>query len=182
YRKLDCANREIRLLELEPGSPSATIKAKLRHVTLTSKPTYEALSYTWGSPADRRPMSLDGFNGTVTANLSAALRQLCNQDRPRVLWVDALCVNQDDKDERREQVLIMRDIYEAATKVLAWLGPASDDSDLAMDLVDKRRTDLILQSQSRESSAFEKLCSRPYWTRVWILQELAVNRQRCVFG
>ncbi|RYP22315.1 hypothetical protein DL767_009072 [Monosporascus sp. MG133] len=182
YRKLDCTTREIRLLELEPGRRSATIKARLRHVTLTSRPTYEALSYTWGSPTDRRPMSLDGFDVTVTANLSTALQHLRYEDRPRVLWVDALCINQNDKDERREQVLIMRDIYEAATKVLAWLGQASEDSDLAMDLVDKGKADKILQRPSHESSAFENLCSRPYWTRIWILQELAVNYQRCVFG
>ncbi|RYP74374.1 hypothetical protein DL771_003041 [Monosporascus sp. 5C6A] len=175
YRKLDCTTREIRLLELEPGRRFATIKARLRHVTLASRPTYEALSYTWGSPTDRRPMSLDGFNVTVTANLSTALQHLRYEDRPRVLWVDALCINQNDKDERREQVLIMRDIYEAATKVLAWLGQASEDSDLAMDLVDKWKADKILQRPSHESSAFENLCSRPYWTRIWILQELAFN-------
>ncbi|KAK4120783.1 HET-domain-containing protein, partial [Parathielavia appendiculata] len=171
---LDCATRQIRLLKPEPVLRSPTLKARIRHVTLTSRPTHEALLYTWGSPVDRRPMSLDGFNVAVTANLSSALQHLRHEDHPRVLSVDALCINQDDKDERRELVLIMRDIYEAATKVLAWLGEASKDSDLAMDLVDKGMADKVLQRQSRESSAFKKLCPRPYWTRIWILQELAV--------
>lgn len=63
----------------------------------------------------------------------------------------------------------MRDIYEAATKVLAWLGQASEDSDLAMDLVDRGNADKILQRTSHESSAFKNLCSRPYWAQIWIL-------------
>ncbi len=182
YEALDTNNRSIRVLELSAGDWNAKISVKLTQVSLDAGPEYEALSYTWGNPKDRRLINVNGRPIKVTSNLDAALRHLRLEDRPRLLWVDALCINQSDLDEREQQVRLMRQIYSSARKVLAWLGEASSNSDLAMDLVKQRQYTKILEKGSVESAAFETLCARPYWTRMWILQELAANPKQCAIG
>ncbi|KAG7285934.1 hypothetical protein NEMBOFW57_008230 [Staphylotrichum longicolle] len=182
YEALDTNNRSIRVLELSAGGWDSDISAKLTQVSLDAAPEYEALSYTWGNPKDRRSITVNGRRIKVTAHLDAALRHLRFEDRPRTLWVDALCINQTDLDERERQVRLMRQIYSSARKVLAWLGEASSDSDLAIELLQKKQYAKILEKGSAESVAFEKLCSRPYWTRMWILQELAANPKQCAIG
>ena len=76
---------------------------------------------------------IDGFRVSVTTNLEVALRHLRSETVKRLLWVDAVCINQQDDMEKSEQVKMMRDIFSSAQKVLAWSGEASYDSDEAMD-------------------------------------------------
>ncbi|KAF2852567.1 heterokaryon incompatibility, partial [Plenodomus tracheiphilus IPT5] len=151
------------------------LRAKLSCTSLAStpKPVYEALSYTWGDAKDRHPVDLDGVHCSVTVHLAVALQHLRYKTHSRYLWVDALCIHQGDIIERREQVAIIRDIYEASVNVLRWLGEARDDSHLAMDII-KRVDAKKISNRTTYASAFENLCSRPYWTRTWILQEVAV--------
>ena len=182
YEPLKCDEKEIRVLEVEAGSTKEGIRARLKRVSLGTSPAYEALSYVWGSPKDQKAILVDGSPFHVTTNLATALHYLRYEDRPRTLWIDAICINQSDYDERQQQVQIMRDIYASATKVLAWLGEPSDDSDLAMKLVQKTELQKVQVKNSVEAIAFANLCSRPYWTRIWILQEISVNYRNCVFG
>jgi hypothetical protein len=95
-------------------------------------PKYEALSYCWGDPADNVRITVDGVDIDVTRNLESALRHLRRSMTPRRLWVDAVCINQLDNAERAVQVSRMSQIYAQASCVLIWLGPASENSELAL--------------------------------------------------
>ncbi|KAF7185680.1 Heterokaryon incompatibility protein 6, OR allele [Pseudocercospora fuligena] len=106
-----------------------------KRVALRDAPPYVALSYAWGDPSMTEPLILDNKRINVTKNLSNALDHLerCLDDE-EALWVDALCIDQDNELEKSNQVAHMRDVYAKATKVFAWLGPLDDspDSDLAL--------------------------------------------------
>jgi len=127
----------IRLMTLLPGAFDDDIRITLKTSLLATwyKPTYEALSYTWGSP--QNPVSIFvGASGDatllVTQDLATALRYLRELDGERVLWIDAVCVNQHDLEERGRQVQRMADIYIMAARVVLWLGPGSHDSAKAL--------------------------------------------------
>lgn len=183
---------DIRLLTIQPGHRDASLACQLQDVVLNEQPAYEALSYTWGDANDRRPITLDGFPWDVTANLDCALRHLRHQDKPRIMWIDALCINQADMDEKAEQIPKMRIIYTSATKVVIWLGPAGDDGDAAMEGIQHIATkfrDLgdvnfhcITPDDLRQAGidvtninwpSVWSFLNRPYWQRIWVLQELA---------
>ena len=119
-------NGEIRLLHLEGGPFDSVIGCRLEVVSLDKKPVYRALSYVWGD-ASNKPMTII-VNGTrfgVTVNLELALRRLRAHGNGAVvtLWADAVCINQDDVDERGKQVALMGRIYKSCTDVCVWLGP-----------------------------------------------------------
>jgi hypothetical protein len=97
-------------------------------------PVYSALSYTWGDPTVTEEISVDGSPMQVTTNLKAGLKALRAQAILAV-WIDALCINQEDILEREQQVLRMQTIYSKAAEVIIWLGPKTDDSALAMSRI-----------------------------------------------
>jgi hypothetical protein len=132
----------------------------------------------------------------VTTNLEAALRHLRYEDRGRVLWVDALCINQRDVRERNSQVKKMRSIYTGAKKVVVWLGP-EDDAKVALNFCKELREIRQLEvsevygdgnsvqtfdpwaiwKQYKEDEPKWKACEglfigRSWWTRTWIIQEV----------
>ena len=86
---------------------------------------YEALSYVWGDPNVTRPISCGSTQLNVTVNLFAALLAVRSCSYPRLLWVDAICIDQKNIKERDQQVRIMGDIYSQAKQVLIWLGEMS---------------------------------------------------------
>ncbi|OCK81951.1 HET-domain-containing protein, partial [Lepidopterella palustris CBS 459.81] len=117
--------RNIRVVYIEPAlAASDPISCSLEIVHLDAKPPpcYEALSYVWGSPRGTIPISCDGKSLLVTPNLLEALRRIRHFRYTRLLWVDAICINQDDPMERSVQVQAMRDIYAKAANVIIWLG------------------------------------------------------------
>ncbi|KAF3004605.1 hypothetical protein E8E14_007502 [Neopestalotiopsis sp. 37M] len=96
---------------------------------------YEALSYVWGPKEKTMVISIEDKvdrEAHVTRNLYIALKHLRYEDKARVLWIDALCINQANNEEKSAQVAMMADIYQYAHRVIAWLGPEADDSNLAM--------------------------------------------------
>jgi len=135
YHQLSLTNQEIRLLLVAPGPWGSDLVCELHHASLGLRPEYEALSYTWGDENKRRDIVIDDFRVSVTVNLEVALRHLRLESEPRVLWADAVCINQQDDNEKSKQVQLMLDIFASASKVLAWTGEASYDSDDAMDLI-----------------------------------------------
>lgn len=117
----------IRVLELQPSrSHDADIQCSLREVSIDPSnrhlPRYNALSYVWGAEQGTIPVSCDGSRILVTPNCESALRYLRSKLRPITLWVDAICINQDDLIERAQQVAIMNEVYRRARKVIIWLG------------------------------------------------------------
>ena len=134
---LDPETREIRLISVLPGKWTDEIKCELNRFSLDSHPRYEALSYTWGDPNNTRPIVLDGCEVQVTVNLEAALRRLRYPDVHRVLWADAVCIDQSDLEERNHQLVLMRDIFQNCEKALIWLGEVavSDTSKTIKDVL-----------------------------------------------
>jgi len=94
--------------------------------------SYEALSYCWGDTTIKTPIICNGARLDVTQSLKVALQHLRNEKEVRVLWIDAICINQSDLIEREQQVENMREIYEKAVRILVWLGEAVDDSLVAL--------------------------------------------------
>ena len=130
-------NQEIRLIQLHPGIDPADLRCDIIHVSLNHKPSYEALSYTWGDPTSRQAITCNLWRDTllVTLNCASALRRLRLGNVERILWIDAICIDQENIQERNEQVQLMRDMYQGALRVLVCLGEESADSARAIDFV-----------------------------------------------
>ena len=115
--------QDIRLLYLLPGHARAPLSCTLRIVSLSELPDYEAVSYTWGEPIFSALIECFSKGQLpITENLSKALFHLRLANRLRVLWIDAICINQQDLDERSHQVTLLRDTFQRAKKVIVWLG------------------------------------------------------------
>ncbi|KAH7123335.1 heterokaryon incompatibility protein-domain-containing protein [Dactylonectria estremocensis] len=130
----------IRLLELlQAKNIDDQIECHLDVVELGEHPPpYEALSYCWGDKKQLREISCNGEPFQATENLFLALAHLRNDNTDRVLWIDAICINQTNLKERKSQVLVMGKIYSEATKVVIWLGsdPTSDGVNHVFELVE----------------------------------------------
>ncbi|KAL5323133.1 hypothetical protein ACEPPN_007661 [Leptodophora sp. 'Broadleaf-Isolate-01'] len=129
--------RAIRLLLLQPGQRDEDVYCTLENTSLDDERVikwgYTALSYVWGNPSPASTIFCNEVHFHVTKNLEDALRTLRQPDEPRTLWIDQICINQGDNNERRAQVQIMRQIYEKANQVIAWLGAPTTDSKVALD-------------------------------------------------
>ncbi|KAK4464969.1 ankyrin repeat-containing domain protein [Cladorrhinum samala] len=125
----------IRLLELRPGKNKEIIKFDLFEVDLDDSPIFEALSYEWGERAGSIPVQCGDGYLLVTPNLKAVLRRLRKEDKPRLVWIDALCINQEDIPERNYQVSLMTKIYRTAHKVNMWLGDSEAITELGFNAI-----------------------------------------------
>lgn len=110
YRYKTLRNGEIRLLDLSAGETSSQLSCKIVHASIDDPPLFEALSYTWGSPGDPHTILCDDEDICVTDNLKSALLRLRGPVLQRKLWIDQICINQNDVQERNEQVTLMGDI------------------------------------------------------------------------
>jgi hypothetical protein len=182
YSPLSDSN-EIRLLDLQPRRPGEGIKCTARHVKLSEKPQYEALSYMWG-PKEHKKIEINGTVVEVRQNLGDALLELRLEKDTRTLWIDAVCINQDDVSERNHQVAQMGTIYKRSVRCVAWLG-LSDSliKDAFTWLVETQ--DIETVSMTYNSLFYDKsppewhihllrslmsLCLRPYWGVSYVLQ------------
>lgn len=200
YRPL--AEGEFRLIWfIEAGDDS---RCELKHFDLDDAPPYWALSYTWGTEQATSELSLDGRTLAIRPNLRAALERIGSRikDERRYLWVDAICINQQDIPERNAQVLQMKSIYADASLVAIWLGEHSDNSKLAIDSIIRFGNQMRLL-QSREGcshrhldlaqalglesntpayekvlDAVAKLSTRPWWGRLWVVQESTASNDK----
>jgi hypothetical protein len=187
-------NREIRLLEIIHGDETSQVACTL-HNAFLDDPTisYEALSYTWGNPFRRSIITLNGKKCHVTHNLHRALRRLRQLNSNRVIWADSVCINQANFEERSEQVKLMGEIYEKASQVVVWLGEGGHRRDDAVEFLQEAgmQRDLeewlrstIGQSHYSDSwKAITQILAEDYWTRVWIIQEIAkATRPMVLYG
>jgi hypothetical protein len=116
-------HEKTRLLVLEPALyKTDPLKCRLVHADSLEDYRYEAVSYAWGLETAEKTISCSGKNVSITSNLDGGLRRIRLPTEVRIIWVDALCINQDDKEETSRQVQIMREIYSKAQSVLVWLG------------------------------------------------------------
>ncbi|TVY44317.1 Heterokaryon incompatibility protein 6,OR allele [Lachnellula subtilissima] len=175
---------DIRLLILFPGEEWSTIQCGIQTVALHRNDTikayscsqpYSALSYAWGQPQYKRSIILEGKVATVRETLWMALFYLRCSTESLTIWVDALCIDQGNVQERNSQVARMVQIYGAAERVIVWLGLPSEDSYAALRLFQSK--DLLGSKKHSENMekywrSVEDICLRPYWKRLWIVQEV----------
>jgi hypothetical protein len=184
-------DRELRLLFLlHNGCGAEDIGYSLVRTTIDHAPPYEALSYAWGE--ERCQITLrNGPTTTLTTNLYHALRYLQRPHASRLLWIDALCINQDNDAERSHQAQLMTQIYATAWRVLIWLGEADDDLSRCLTILNRGYQAATVQdshsasSRSLSLSAEQKesimqLIDRPYFNRTWVLQETMVAKTALV--
>lgn len=132
----------IRLLELLPARrKSSPIRCRLNTVRLSNACDYEALSYCWGDPSPSTHIHLssapdsDSQLFSVGPNLHSALRHLRDAKVSRILWIDAICIDQNNEREKPTQVKSMGEIYGRATQVVIWLGEEADKSHKAFKMI-----------------------------------------------
>jgi len=152
---------------------------------------YVSLSYTWGDPHPQSRIEIDGRPFYITSNLELALRHLRLQRKELRLWADSIAINQYDIDERNKHVRQMREIYSDAKATTIFLGAATDGSDTLLNAINESRVDISLATSKNavvkrlaassslrrpelKKIAFELLW-RPYWSRMWIFQEIIVS-------
>ncbi|KAH7409748.1 heterokaryon incompatibility protein-domain-containing protein [Cadophora sp. MPI-SDFR-AT-0126] len=190
YKSFAAANNEIRLLRLRAGGAGDAIAATLDHYPFHEAVPYYALSYTWGNTADVSYILLNGWEVPVTANLEGALRALRKLEEDCCFWIDALCINQHDIQERNSEVPRMREIYERADLVVAWLGQGNARSDRVIDFINSNKEAILVRAEivmTEEAKTriwrvmIEELLMRPWWQRVWVIQEIAVAKDVKIF-
>lgn len=183
YQPLNLQKQEIRLYELLPCSFSNEIRGRFVHVPLDNCPSFTALSYTWGpEEAEKRTIMVDDtMRIPVRKNLWDFLRrQSALIRKPRFFWIDAVCINQEVVSERNHQVSMMKRIYSTASYVYIWLGAEAEDSDCAMDWLNQKASQKLRPRgpgyhpiwNRVQGKALVRLCERPYWRRMWIIQEI----------
>lgn len=193
YSPLSLSERQIRLLKIKQGSFLDGICCSLSTAILTDNPHYDALSYVWGNKNAEEPIIVDGIPVLVTENLEAAMRHLRRLDRSIIIWIDALCINQNNTLERNQQVSLMSAIYRGAQEVFAWLGDIDAETDKVLSMMEIFSDDLWLHWDSDLSPSISEemvsasqflglrsLLGRPWWTRVWTVQE-AILPEHLIF-
>jgi hypothetical protein len=191
YAPLRRADSSIRLVYLLPRRSWPTIgensmvRVEMMAFPVDRAPPYVALSYAWGDATRQRPLRIGNTELEITESLDVALRHIAEDNKTLVLWVDALCINQSHDVEKSFQVQRMGSIYQSAAMTLAWLGPAADESDLAFqELRDffRQQTPARFREASQAevkgflSARVANLFARPWFTRVWVKQEVMLNK------
>ncbi|KAF2110904.1 heterokaryon incompatibility protein-domain-containing protein [Lophiotrema nucula] len=195
YAPLAEGRREIRLLHVapkDPSQPDSAIASRFSAASLDDNPDYEALSYAWGDHTKEKTIFIDSTSVGITRNLHDALEDLQLAYQERTLWVDAVCINQADNEERTHQVSQMRHVYESASRVIAYLGKEYEGSDAAMEFLEivGRDPDIHYSPRLNPHIAVHgmDICSEglrdaiisfldlDWWKRVWTVQEFALAR------
>ena len=186
YQPLSNGNG-IRLLAILPGRFGDPIRCTLSTVCLDDEPAFDALSYTWGSMSKESSLTCDSKSLNVTSNLYEGLQRLRRRRSVRVIWVDAVCINQDDVRERNQQILYMARIYKQAKQVVVWLGVTSDENDLVPTPAKNENWIINTGSGYHSSKRSRQLpgswlqhFNRPWFLRVWVIQEIVFAQKATV--
>jgi hypothetical protein len=204
YRPLNKDRKEIRLLTLEPGQGDQIIRCTLSHTFLDECPIahYETISYTCGDPALRSKIMLHGNATDVLASSEVVLRRMRLPAAQRVLWVDSICIDQENTAERGHQVGMMYEIYANTSMNLIWLGPDDGYTEQAamsvraiMDEMAEEcnglenlgsilrnekgteqfsNTRLSLANLDKTCESLEHLYGSPWFGRLWVVQEVSL--------
>jgi hypothetical protein len=204
YKSLPLTETDsFRLLTLLPSTKFASSIQCTLSVSNFNTASYQALSYCWGNAKDTGPVKVNHANFQATKNLIAALRRLRHETNDVIIWVDAICINQKDVNERNAQVQHMGSIYSQAMVVMCWLGEAKDESHLAFRMM-KSWGDILIRHEldgyaemltgrygkksldaveemsdpfnRRAWNAVMRFLERPWWFRVWMVQEFILGK------
>lgn len=171
------------MIELLPGVDASPIQCNIVETSLADPPDYEALSYCWGNPEMKTSILLQNKAFKITVNLFDALWCLRKENQKRLLWVDAICIDQTNIRERNHQVRLMRDIYKNACRTLIWLGRETEEIRRGLALVPIWVRAYQEKWTLRDCMWWEPdLCltlpclwailENPYFARVWVVQEV----------
>lgn len=183
---------QIRLLRFvsNPATENDILRFELFHAKLSQRPQYAALSYSWGMNREEA-LAITEVNGQkfeVTPNLAAALQRMV-QNGISVIWVDAISIDQGNTIEKAKEVTRMFAIYRIAREVVVWLGQdigPIDEIRHLHRLVEHTKDPVGSKDRHVEPNAaalagLERLLKQPYWSRVWIIQEIAAARRTRIF-
>jgi serine/threonine protein kinase len=191
YEPLVTDHCEIRLLRLLPSNGD-TLSCILEVASLDLSPAYEALSYTWGDPCDVVQILLNGKFFSITRNLHRALQAIQCRLHDKLLWVDAICINQTNVQERNSQVVIMNRIYRQAENVMVWLDVETNDDyrEMRGHVKKMRRSRWCWRCMNEENcdeflhdqhwSHVKQALSSRWWSRIWVVQEIALARHATI--
>jgi hypothetical protein len=179
YSPLSPGANNIRLLRLMPpaaneSTESTEVQCKLFEYSLQnlSKRThlYEALSYTWGGEDKPCSITIEEQNLNVTTNLYVALLRLRDRSLERIIWVDAICINQKNMEEQGQQVQLMAMIYSKAHRVLVWLGERADDGEGALKDIQRAANEELTErlNKTMNHNAIVNLLRRAWFQRIWV--------------
>lgn len=211
YEYQPVIGRGFRLLILDPGQLDDALSASLIHASLDDLPRleYETISYAWGDANLRSRLQIDNAILDIPTSASAVLHQVRHKHKPRMLWIDAVCINQADVEERQQQVAYMRHIYTNSSINLIYLGQSDSQTAAALKTVGTILADLTSQVQSYsklqgllynsdgspatvgghsqaspyDNEALQSLYDRPWFSRLWVIQEAALApRNVCLWG
>ncbi|KAK8047398.1 hypothetical protein PG996_015462 [Apiospora saccharicola] len=177
---------EIRILRLQHGAFDDPVVCEVNTKDLTLHPEYEAVSYTWsdesGDATRSRTIQIGDKPYQVTVNCENALRRLRREFSYRKLWIDAICIDQDNLDERGHQVQLMPQIYSGAKAVQIYVGELTTPSQAFLQgLLSHTYSDEIGLGKDYEfQEGMFEFVARRYFSRAWILQEVALARQATV--
>ena len=196
-----------RLVVIEPSlDPQHQISCSLIHQRIKDCAEYEALSYTWGTDMPKTPILIDGGVTFVRSSLYAALKNLRLEKKARIIWIDALSINQNDISERNFQVSQMTEIYSCARQVIVWLGESDKYTNLGIDflaeispqakLIVERATESKDKMYEEWNNLFGSsytgngsegwlvgvlaLLIRDWWDRVWTVQEITLAQDAII--
>lgn len=183
YDALDTTVDCIRLLVIESwqgGSwreqlhKSPPIICSMYHATFAEKPKYEAISYTWGDENKKENIQLNGILCSVGVNLVNALKLVRKEQERRIVWVDALCIDQSNVSERSSQLKIMPYIYRKAQAVLVCLAQSEIPDECFEPAIGDDKTGGYIWTGEL---CVEHLSQNDYWHRLWIIQEISLARK-----
>ena len=180
YGSLDPDKSEIRLLQVSPAKQwTDPLTCALIHRPLGLKqvlPHYSAVSYCWENQIPTEIIRIGRQTLSISKTVDCFLRwRRQNSSSAFYLWIDAICIDQVDEDEKAKQVGLMRQTYSDADELLIRLGESSNDSDMAIGLMDNLGRAPNLRPwtmKDQEIAALMSLLERPWWFRMWIVQEV----------
>ncbi|KAJ4287325.1 Folylpolyglutamate synthetase [Kalmusia sp. IMI 367209] len=155
-------------------TPDLSMEFELETISLDDKPPYTALSYVWGTETvGMKTIKVNGASFSVGANLESALRHMQYRDIAPAIWIDAICINQQDLAEKNEQIPKMRAIYSGARNVLIWLGPGTEQSEVISDVLDAFSKEFRRKFDVPESPKYALIDYAEFETENDILQFIA---------
>ncbi|ERF72376.1 hypothetical protein EPUS_07538 [Endocarpon pusillum Z07020] len=208
------AEQDFRILWIDPGQDDEPLRCKLVPAHLPSgrdmaSIDYKALSYWWGEDTDDKQESIEvifpiktvsNFIGNsadeitfkIGSNLLAALQRIRQPDKGVSCWIDAICINQEDKEERSYQVSRMDEIYSAASEVVIWLGKGASHKEeeetfkhlenmLNLKALDQMIDRKNANEYMRKWALIVKMMRKEWFSRRWVIQELALARKATVY-